>query len=105
MTSWIMMGVENWVKKRIFMSRWLIRFFILLFLFFHLGLSFHHHNHHLTQTTCSLCSYISSSSNFVPEINHEVVTPVYEIGHATTEHQVVHPFLHRNPFLNRSPPA
>jgi len=87
------------------MNRWLIRFFILLFLFFHLALSFHHHNHHFVQPTCSLCSFILSSSNFVPENDHEVLTPVYEIGYATVKDQVIHPFLHRNPFLNRSPPA
>jgi hypothetical protein len=87
------------------MSRWLIRFFILLFLFFHLALSFHYHNNHFVQPNCSLCSFILSSSNFIPEIHHEVLSPVHEMGHVTTEDQVIHLFLHRNPFLNRSPPA
>jgi hypothetical protein len=87
------------------MSRWLIRFFIFLFLFFHLALSFHHHNHHFVQSTCSLCSFILSSSNFIPENDHEVLIPSYEIEHAPVEDQVIHPFIHKNPFLNRSPPA
>jgi hypothetical protein len=87
------------------MNRWLIRLFIILFLFFHLALSFHHHNHHFVQPTCSLCQFISSSSNFIPENDHEFLAPVYETGYAVIEDQVIHPFLHRNLFLNRSPPA
>ena len=87
------------------MSRWLIRLFIFLFLFFHLGLSFHHHNHPLVRPTCSLCSFISSSTNFVPQNHHDVLPPVYEMGYATVEDQVIHPSLDKNHFLNRSPPA
>ena len=87
------------------MSRWLIRFFILLFLFFHLALSFHPHKHHFVQPTCSLCSFILSSSNFVIENHYDVLTPVYEIGYVTVEDQVINPFLNKNHFLNRSPPA
>jgi hypothetical protein len=87
------------------MSRWLIKLFVFLFLFFHLALSFHHHNHHLIQTSCSLCQFILSSSNFVPENHHEVLTLFYNVGYVILEDQVIHPFLHRNPFLNRSPPA
>jgi hypothetical protein len=87
------------------MSRWLTRFLILLFIFFHLGLSFHHHNHDFVQSSCALCSFILSSSNFVPENSHEVLTPIYNITYVTLEDQVIHPFLYRNPFLNRSPPA
>jgi hypothetical protein len=92
-------------EKSVFMNRWLIRFFILLFLFFHLALSFHHHNHHFFQPSCSLCSFISSSSNFVPENDHEVLTPLCEIGHAPVKDQGIHPFLGRSPFPNRSPPV
>jgi hypothetical protein len=87
------------------MSRWLIRIFILLFLFSHLALSFHHHKHHFFEPSCSLCQFISSSSNFVPENHHDVSTPIYEIGCVILEDQVIYPFLQKNPFLSRSPPA
>jgi hypothetical protein len=87
------------------MSRWLIRFFILLFLFFHLALSFHYHNHHFVQPTCALCQFILSSSNFTPENHHEVLFHLNEIGYATIEDRVIHPYLHKNLCLARSPPA
>ena len=87
------------------MSRWQIRFFILLFLFFHLALSFHHHNHDLAQPTCSLCLFILSSSSFIPEDHYESSPPVYQIRALSIENQAINPFLDKKTFLNRSPPS
>ncbi len=86
------------------MNKRAIKAFILLFLVFTLSLSFHHHDHSLTNSNCHLCLFSLYFSNSIPQSTYEVSAPAYVILRLLLEEQDILPLVHQRINSIRAPP-
>jgi hypothetical protein len=87
------------------MVKKLTYFLIISFFFFQLGLTFHHHDDHVSNTDCSLCFYASHHIGLTPQHNADQFVIPFSFLPLIQRNEEIISTISRLPFWNRAPPA